>query len=156
MAPVLTEIILIITYCFVWYVFSEKRHSVQRYSNNAPLSSECFCLLPEAKPMSIQEKGESKEDIISQICWGSGNSFCNWNGSSPRKSNKCGFYPKHMAGSGNQPTSSLRACLGTQFTSHIEYLSGFKKYFIYRGKMPFGFPEGDLERYVQDHRKMNL
>lgn len=37
-----------------------------------------------------------------------------------------------------------------------EYLSGFKKYFIYRGKMPFGFPEGDLERYVQDHRKMNL
>lgn len=22
----------------------------------------------------------------------------------------------------------------------------FKKYFIHRGKMPFGFPEGDLER----------
>lgn len=35
-----------------------------------------------------------------------------------------------------------------EHNSHLtsEYLSGFKKYFIYRGKMPFGFPEGNLER----------
>lgn len=55
----------------------------------------------QTKTCSTKEK-EEREDIINQICWGSGNWFYNWNGSSS-KSNKCGLYPKHMAGNDNYP-----------------------------------------------------
>jgi hypothetical protein len=111
----------------------------------------------------VLRKTEEKENIINQICWDSGNLFSNWNGSSPWKSNKWGFYPKHMAGNDYYPIYYLGACLGTEFLSHIwvaHQIKYFQKYLLCRKKNASGFPEGYLEMCLTDkphrHKKASL
>lgn len=58
-----------------------------------------------------------------------------------------------MAGNDYYPIYYLQACLGKNRNLTSEYLTGFKKYLICRGKnTPFGFLEGDTEMCSTDHK----
>lgn len=83
MVLILTEIITTTRHCFVSYILNKESHPVAKIFF---LTAFLYCLdvsacsqkQLHAKTFETKEKEERKEDIINQICWGSGNLFCNW------------------------------------------------------------------------------